>query len=443
MVRGIYCGGCRSSDGENNGPAKSQSVPKKNLKSYLLKLRPKCVRGSRQPSLPPVTESQPDQHPQNTQPSTSSLSIDTAKNGKSLLTSAQVSPLSHSSIVKGRFSVRVPKWLKFPKVFREQRRGMLSKSEKHKPFTGTQAAKPKLSNEGVASAPKALASDCPTERILEPTSFQHTADPPETSSLPQTTEAISILNAKMNVDDRSSGSRHEAAPPASNTSNISEDTLKRMEANEFPFHLTSMQSDSPARVDNPGGYPEKVTTELASSYLMSTIPPYATKYHLPSQAQKKKIIYYELQDLPDEWGAHGNIRFGFSRLDAKAPPGSGPGSFGIDRYDGNLYYNNIPVGKPHHGGFASGSNIGIGLVFQYIETQSDSNSNSAIEVRVFHTRQGVLVDDVHVDTLVGVGQDGFDGYHDLFATVGTDDRVVFEVSFEEKFWRFKPREHGF
>jgi hypothetical protein len=321
---------------------------------------------------------------------------------------------------------------------------MLSKSEKHIPFTGTQAAKPKSSNEGVASAPKALASDCLTERMLEPASFQHTADPPEASSLPQITQAISTLNAKMGVNDRSSGNCHEAAPPASsNESDIPEDTLKRMEANEFPFHLISMQSDFPARVDNPGGYPEKVTTELAPSYLMSTIPPYATKYHLPNQARKKKIIYYELQDLPDEWGAHGNIRFGFSRLDAKAPPGSGPGSFGIDRCNGNLYYNNIQVGKPHHGGFSSGSSIGIGLVFRYIETQSDSNSDSAIEVRVFHTRQGVLVDDVHVDTLVGVGRDGFDGYHDLFATVGTDDRVVFEVSFEEKFWRFKPREHGF
>jgi len=406
MVRGIYCGGHRSSDSENNEPAKPQSVPTKNLKSYLLKLRPKCLRVSPQPFLPTVTKSQPDPHPQNTQPSPSSLSINTTRNGKPHLTSAQVPPSPHGSVVKGRFSTRVPKWLKFSKASREQRRGIPSKPENHIPFTGTQAAKPKssnkeASNQGVASAPNALASDCGTERMLEPTSVRRTADHPETSSPPETTQPISTLNAEMIVHDRSSGSRHEAAPPASwNESDISEDTLKRMEANEFPFHLTSMPSGFPARVDNPGGY-------------------------------------------PDDWGTHGNIRFGFSRLDAKAPPGSGPGSFGIDRYDGNLYYNNIHVGKPHHGGFASGSNIGIGIVFAYVDQESDSNSDSAIEVRVFHTRQGVLVDDVHVDTLVGVGLDGFDGYNDLFATVGTVDRVVFEVSFEEKFWSYKPREYGF
>jgi hypothetical protein len=212
-------------------------------------------------------------------------------------------------------------------------------------------------------------------------------------------------------------------------------------SNEPPHHLISMWSGSSARVDRPAGCPDKVTTEFGESYLMSITPLYA-ECHRPNQAQKNKIIYFELQDFPDR-STRGNIRFGFSTLEAKGPPGSGPGSLGIDISDGNLYYNNIQVGKSHQGGCASCSHIGIGVVLAYVAHQSDSNSDSAIEVRVFHTRRGVLVDDVYVDTLDGIRQDGFDGCHDIFATVETFDRVVFEVLFEETEWAFNPRENGF
>jgi hypothetical protein len=263
----------------------------------------------------------------------------------------------------------------------------------------------------------------------------------ETPSPQEITQHILTSDGKIIPHDHSSPSRHEAVPPAS-WIEISKDNLKLMEADKFKFDLESMLSGFPAKVDKPEDYPEKVTTESAKAYLMSTKAPYTAEHHLPNQAQKKKIIYYELQDIPDDWGTQGNIWFGFSRFNARAPPGSGPGSFGINRVEGNLYYNGIPVGKPRKHEFDSGAKIGIGIVFSYVDKNSDLGSDSTIEVRVFQTRQGLLIDDIPVDTLDGAGQDGFDGYHDLFATIGTVDRVVFEVSFEEKFWSFKPGKHN-
>lgn len=144
--------------------------------------------------------------------------------------------------------------------------------------------------------------------------------------------------------------------------------------------------------------------------------------------------------FPDDWDTNGNIWFGFSRLDAKGPPGLGPGSIGINRNEGGLYYNNERIGNLQNFEFESGVKIGIGIVFSYVDQRQDSDS--AIEVRFIHTRQGVLVDNVHVDTLVGAREEGFDGCSNLFAAVGTVGRVVFEILFEDKFWSFKPWEHG-
>jgi hypothetical protein len=252
-------------------------------------------------------------------------------------------------------------------------------------------------------------------------------------------QLIPTWNSKAIASGDSGGIDQKAAPAAS--WNISEDKLRRMEANTFLFKLVPMWPEFPVKVDMLEDYREKVTTQSARGYLVSAFPLYSFEHQLPNRAQKKKIIYYELDDIPYEWGTQGNIWSGFSGLDVNVPPGLGLGSFGINRKDGNLYYNKTPIGKRHKFEFASGTKIGIGIVFSYADPKLEMGSDSAIEVRVFHTRRGALVDNILVDDVRRRG--GFDGHHDLFATVGTFDRVLFKVSFEEKDWAFKPREHNF
>jgi hypothetical protein len=367
--------------------------------------------------------------------------------------SAKIPSAPSSAAVRTGFLASCRKWLKFPKTSTKPHQSLVSKPDKQPSSTGVQLPEPSVSPLGEASLPKPHAGDRSTEGMLEPdapfsssvpTSVVHTAEHTETPPPEASTHPPGPSSTNMIDHHRSSDSRPEAAPSASWVE-ISMDTLKRMEANQFQFNLIDMLSSCSAKVDKPEDYPEKVTTQSAPSYLMSTRPPYAAKYHFPNRDQRQKIIYYELQDIPDDWGTGGNIWFGFSRYDAKGPPGSGPGSFGINRCEGNLYYNNVRIGNSHNFEFQSGAKIGIGIVFSYVDQKSHlaSNSDPAIEVRVIHTRQGVLVDDVHVDTIAAAGQDGFDGYHDLFATVGTVERVVFEVSFEKTFWDFNPKEHGF
>ena len=170
-----------------------------------------------------------------------------------------------------------------------------------------------------------------------------------------------------------------------------------MDANKFPFNVIQMPGFA-AEVERPDGFPIRVKTGSAPSYLMSTKPPYAAKYHHPSRVQKTKIVYYEVQDSPDDdWGTDGNIWFGFSKYNARVRPGLGPDSVGINISEGSLYWNGVRRGS-HNFEFKSGIKIGIGIVFLSVGQEMASGANSAIEVHIIHTRQGKLVDDIHVDT---------------------------------------------
>jgi len=337
--------------------------------------------------------------------------------------------------------------LKLLKVSPKLRQGMTSTPENQISSTGAYAAESNSSNRRVSSALKAHASRQATKRIPEPivpssslvpTSVPHAADHVETPSSQVIMQLIVTSSMDKVAHDHSKGVCRDSVPSASRFE-IPKDKLKRIEAYQFQFSLTPIPGDY-AKVNMPAGFPERVTTLSARSKLITTFPPYAANHHYPNRVQKKKMVYYEVKDVPDDWGTDGNIRFGFSRLDAKGPPGSSLGSVGVDRNDGGLYYNGVRIGSRQNFQFDSGVKIGIGILLSYVNPNSDSDMDSTIKVRVIHTRQGDVVDNICGDTIGVDGRDFFDGKYDLFATVGTVDRVVFDVLFEEKDWSFNLKE---
>lgn len=426
-------------DSENYEHGKPQLIPTNTSKWSSLKPRPKFSQPSFQNSRP--TKTQP--HLQNAQPPSSSILVDATNNKP-----AHASSAPSGTVKIGKPFTSLQALVKFRKYALSHLQKTAYQPENQVSSVGAQVSESKPSNEEVVSGTKTLASVSSTEKPLDPQqsllSFlvpvfvPHATGHIETT--PTQTVAQAIVASKGDMD-HSSGSRYETAT-SGHWKDISNDNLRLMEENQFQFNLLPIPDVSAAKVDTPDGFPNKVTTKSATSYLISTIRLYDVKYHLPKRDHEKKVIYYELEDIPVDWGTHGNIWFGFSRLDADGPPGTGLGSFGINRCEGNLYYNGECIGKRRNLELDSGVKIGIGMVFSYVDRQSDPDSESAVEVRVFHTRNGLLLDNVLVDKLLVGDENGFNGYHDLFATIGTVDRVVFEVSFQENLWTFKPKEHG-
>jgi hypothetical protein len=124
---------------------------------------------------------------------------------------------------------------------------------------------------------------------------------------------------------------------------------------------------------------------------------------------------------------------------------------GVHGDDGNRYVNDKWGGKDFTQPFRPGQTLGIGMTFSKRDMSLLLRSNNApasttattpVNVEVFFTRDGKRDGGWNIHEELDASQDlpvtGLEGFHDLYAAVGTFDMVQFEVKFLEKDWLYKP-----
>lgn len=178
------------------------------------------------------------------------------------------------------------------------------------------------------------------------------------------------------------------------------------------------------------GEGERVKTDGGTSQIMSSLPFYAAPECRPSASNPVTYRYLELHAIPG-WSQKGALSIGFSVSECDENFESNASRLAIRGENGSLYYNSILLGDLLISPFTWGS-IGLGLLLVYNQEASTATT-PVIDVTIFHTRQGELIETIRLDRDIV----GFDGHHDLFVDLRTVDKVEFEVVFERDWCVYK------
>ena len=218
--------------------------------------------------------------------------------------------------------------------------------------------------------------------------------------------------------------------PLSDASRFSARELRDIESGSISMEVAAFEGPQPEKFRFEG-QGERVKTYGGTSQIVSSLPFYATPECRPSASNPVTYRYLELHAL-SSWSQRGAISIGFSVSECDQSFESSSSRLAIRGENGSLYYNNILLGDLLMSPFTWGS-IGLGLHLVYNEEESTATT-PVIDVNIFHTRQGQLIENIRLDRTIF----GFDGHHDLFVDVRTVDKVEFEVVFERDRCIYKP-----
>lgn len=186
------------------------------------------------------------------------------------------------------------------------------------------------------------------------------------------------------------------------------------------------------------------------SCLMSTVPLYSVNAHSPMNFRTTKTIYYEVAISPS---TRSEVTVGMGYIAQPYPPFRLPGwdraGLGVHGDDGHRYVNDMWGGKPFTTVFHPGDVLGIGMTFKPNKAEAPPAYGSGaqpqhhpIDVEVFFTRNGQKDGGWNIHEESDATQDrpvtGLEGWHDLYAAIGTFDKAEFEVRFDEKDWMYSP-----
>ena len=186
------------------------------------------------------------------------------------------------------------------------------------------------------------------------------------------------------------------------------------------------------------------------SCLMSTIPLYSVNAHNPINTRRTKTIYYEVAISPKN---RSEVTVGIGYVAQPYPPFRLPGwdraGLGVHGDDGHKYVHDMWGGKSFTTPFKPGEVVGIGMTFKPSVSDAPPAYGGGqppmqhpIDVEVFFTRNGEKAGGWNIHEERDEDQDrpvtGLEGWHDLFAAVGTFEKAEFEVRFDEKDWMFRP-----
>lgn len=169
--------------------------------------------------------------------------------------------------------------------------------------------------------------------------------------------------------------------------------------------------------------------------IVSWPPIYSVRTHSPLATGRKRTAYFEvkfLQDCPQEI---------ICALGFTAPPYPGfrlpgwhRGSLGVHGDDGHKYVNDRWGGKDFTEPFRRGEVIGLGMDFA-------PGPGGGISVEIFLTRDGREAGrwNLHEETdqVEDLPVTGLEGFHDLCATIGVNEKLSFEVVFVPERWQWK------
>ena len=218
--------------------------------------------------------------------------------------------------------------------------------------------------------------------------------------------------------------------PLRDVSRFSTRELRDIESGSISMEVTAFEGPPPEKFRFEGEG-ERVKTYGGTSQIMSSLPFYAAPECRPSASNPVTYRYLEVHAISG-WSQRGALSIGFSVSDCDENFESNSSRLAIRGESGSLYYNDILLGDLLMSPFTWGS-IGLGLLLVYDE-EASTPTTPVIDVNIFHTRQGQLIETIKLDR----NTVGFDGDHDLFVDLQTVDKVEFEVVFERDWCVYKP-----
>ncbi|KAL6713841.1 hypothetical protein ACLMJK_008335 [Lecanora helva] len=182
--------------------------------------------------------------------------------------------------------------------------------------------------------------------------------------------------------------------------------------------------------------------------LLSSLPLYFAVVDAPTVATK--TIYYEvkIRSLGRGRGAdESSIALGYCALPYPTwrMPGWERGSLAVHGDDGRKYVNDTYGGKDLTSPFRVGDTIGLGMTFSAVESPPEYGTprQGSIRVSVFLTRNGEKGESWNLHEELDASHDlsvvGLNGELDLHAAVGIFGGVEFDLSFNRRYWLWRPR----
>lgn len=202
----------------------------------------------------------------------------------------------------------------------------------------------------------------------------------------------------------------------------------------------------------PGIWAGKTKSNSPDSCILSAVPLYSVLAHSPLNTGRPKTIYYEVK-IARSNRPEVNLAMGFA-----APPyptfrlpGWHRGSLAVHGDDGSRFVNDLWGGKEFTSPFKPGETLGIGMTLTrsntaqppaYSEVQVRTEATAPIDVKIFFTRDGSRAGEWNLHEEGDAEEDlpvtGLEGLNDLYATVGTFEKVEFEIVFDPEEWMYRP-----
>lgn len=230
------------------------------------------------------------------------------------------------------------------------------------------------------------------------------------------------LTAPLQLDDASKGALHFH-------------NIRLMEPVGFNGRLTWLEQ---------GRWYGETAVGSPDRCIISYPPLYAVQQHSPATTGVPRTVYYEVKLLPDSPGTFLGLGFTALPYPSFRMPGWHRGSLAVHGDDGHKYINDRWGGKAFTAPFQRGETYGIGMTVKPSPFHDDGEGGDGGGrplVDVFFTRNGDLVDGWNIHEETDAEEDlpvtGLEGFHDLYASIGTYDGVKFETLFEPSKWLYR------
>jgi hypothetical protein len=201
---------------------------------------------------------------------------------------------------------------------------------------------------------------------------------------------------------------------------------------------------------SPGVWGGHTLRNSPDSCIISTAPLYSVHAHSPMIKGTPKTAYYEVKI------ARSNRKEVSLALGFAAPPyptfrlpGWHRGCLAVHGDDGSKFINDRWGGKDFTSPFKPGETVGIGMTFTKrnmdaapSQGRAQTQVQTPINVEIFLTRNGKKTGGWNLheegDSVEDLPVTGLEGFHDLFAAVGTFEEVDFVIVFREQDWMYRP-----